>query len=254
MKLKLDENGHVVLDSNGLPVYVYPDGTEKGFDAASTVNTIARLNAESKTHREAKETALSKLAAFEGIEDPDAARKALDTVSNLDAKKLMDAGQVEQVKASINQAWEAKLKGETERAAKLEAKLKQSVIGGSFSRSKFASEKLNIPADLVESRFGSMFALDDNGNVTAKGWDGNVVMSQQRPGNPADFDEALEIIVGGYQYKDSILKADQKGGSGAKPGQGGGAAGDKVMKRTEWNAKDPVEQAKFMRDGGKLVD
>lgn len=252
MKLKLDENGNVVLE-NGLPVYVFPDGTEKPFDAASTVVTISRLNAEAKAHRIAKEKAEAAVAAFADM-DAEAARKALETVANLDAKKLLDAGQVEAVKKSINDAWEGKHKAEVEKSTRLAAQLRQATIGGSFASSKYALDKLSIPADLVEAKFGGFFSLDDNGNISAKDWDGNPVMSRSKPGNPADFDEALEIIVAGYKHKDSITKADQKPGNGAKPGAGGGAAGGKTMKRSDWSQKDPTEQAQFMRDGGKLVD
>ena len=52
MKLKLDANGNVVLQ-DGKPVYIKDDGTEIAFDAAGTVATISRLNAEAKGHREA---------------------------------------------------------------------------------------------------------------------------------------------------------------------------------------------------------
>ncbi|WVM87992.1 hypothetical protein UMZ34_16740 [Halopseudomonas pachastrellae] len=85
MKLKLDENGNAVLQ-DGKPVYVHDDGKEVAFDAAGTVATITRLNAEAKTHREGKEAAEKALKAFEGISDPAAAIKALETVSNLDQK------------------------------------------------------------------------------------------------------------------------------------------------------------------------
>src|SRR5674476_814050 len=97
MKLKLDDAGAVVL-ADGKPVYVHDDGKELPFDAA-TVATIARLNAEAKGHREGKERAETALKAFEGLEDPVAARKALETVKNFKDKQLVDAGEVERVKA-----------------------------------------------------------------------------------------------------------------------------------------------------------
>ena len=56
MKLKLDEQGHVVVQ-DGKPVYVHDDGKEVAFDAVGTVSTIGRLNAEAKSHRERAETA-----------------------------------------------------------------------------------------------------------------------------------------------------------------------------------------------------
>ena len=51
MKLKLDENGHVVV-SDGKPVYVHDDGKEIPFDAPAAMQKISGLNAEAKQHRE----------------------------------------------------------------------------------------------------------------------------------------------------------------------------------------------------------
>ena len=77
MKLKLDANGNVVLQ-DGKPVYIRDDGSEVAFDAAGTVNSLAALRHEAKTHREAKEAAEANLAKFAGIADPTAALDALD--------------------------------------------------------------------------------------------------------------------------------------------------------------------------------
>ena len=104
MKLKIDEQGHAVLQ-DGKPVYVHDDGKEVPFDAEQAVTKIASLNAEAKQHREAKEAAEAKLKAFDGV-DVDKAKQALETVANLDAKKLIDAGEVEKVKAEMAKAYE----------------------------------------------------------------------------------------------------------------------------------------------------
>jgi len=102
VKLKLDDAGAVVL-ADGKPIYIHDDGKELPFDAAATISTISRLNGEAKGHREAKERAESALKAFEGLDDPVAARKAVEIVANLDAKKLVDAGEIEKVKAEAGQ-------------------------------------------------------------------------------------------------------------------------------------------------------
>ena len=103
MKLKLDENGNVVVQ-DGKPVYVYDDGKEVAYDVPAAVAKIGSLNAEAKQHREAKEAAEAKLKAFDGIENAEAAKKALETVKNLDDKKLIDAGEAEKVKAEVVRA------------------------------------------------------------------------------------------------------------------------------------------------------
>src|SRR5690606_10878604 len=151
MKLKTVEvDGKVYAEVNdGKPVYVEDDGKETAFDAVSTKATINRLFGENKSYRERAESAESKAKQFEGIEDPQAARKALETVKNLDDKKLVDAGEVEKIKSEVGKVYETKLAEETEKREKLEQQLHAEKIGGGFARSKFIADKLAIPADLV---------------------------------------------------------------------------------------------------------
>lgn len=56
MKLKLDDQGHAVLQ-DGHPVYIHDDGKESPFDAAATLATIKARNAEAKANRERAEAA-----------------------------------------------------------------------------------------------------------------------------------------------------------------------------------------------------
>lgn len=251
MKLKLDESGNVVVN-DGKPVYTDDAGKEIAFDVVGTQATISRLNAEAKGHREAKEAAEKALKKFEGIEDPAEALKAVETIKNLDAKKLIDAGEVDKVKAEVVKVYEDKLAAEAARADQASAALNKEMIGGAFARSKFISEKVAVPADLIQSQFGAHFALD-NGKIIAKHSDGNPVYSKANPGNPADFDEALEIIVEGYAYKDQILKGTGNSGGGSKNSNGGGE-GSKTLSRAQFEGLAPQEQAAKMKDGYTLVD
>lgn len=233
MKLKLDENGNAVLvEQNGvkMPVYIHDDGKEAPFDAGTTVATISRLNGEAKGHRERAEAAEGKLKAFEGIEDAEAARKALETVSNLDAGKLLTAQKVEEIKTAAQQAAKEQMAAAQkahaievqtvkDENAKLTRHLHNEIIGGAFSRSKFIAEKVAIPADLLQSKFGGHFKVE-NGKAVAYDNDGNQIYSRVQGGNLADFEEALEIIVNAYPNKEQILKGQVKDGGGAN---GGGA-------------------------------
>lgn len=251
MKLKLDENGNVVVQ-DGKPVYVHDDGKEVAFDAAATVATISRLNAEAKNHREAKEEAQAALKSFEGIEDPAAARKALETVSNLDQKKLVDAGEIDKVKEEIGKAFQVQLDEANKKAATLEQQFYDEKIGGQFGRSKYIGEKLAIPADLVQARFGQAFKIED-GQSVAYDQHGNKIYSRARPGEVADFDEAMEILVDHYPYKDSILKSSGASGGGA-PNGGGGGGGEKTVDRKSFDAMGAGERSAFIKDGGKVTD
>jgi hypothetical protein len=251
MKLKLDANGNVVVQ-DGKPVYVKDDGTEVAFDAVGTTSTIARLNGEAKTHREGKEAAEAKLKAFEGIADPAAAVAALDTVSKLDQKKLIDAGEVDRVKAEISKAFETKLTDATTKAQQFEQQLYAEKVGGAFSRSKLIADKLAIPPDLVEARFGKSFTIED-GKIVAKDANGNKLYSPSNPGELANFDEALDLLVGAYPYKDQILK-----GSGASGGGAGqshqGAGGKKTITRAAFEQLDPQARAGVFKDGTVVTD
>ncbi|MBM1196761.1 DUF6651 domain-containing protein [Pseudomonas weihenstephanensis] len=218
MKLKLDENGNAVLQ-DGKPVYVHEDGKEVAFDAPGTVATITRLNSEAKGHRERAENAEKAVKAFEGIEDPAAAKKALATVANLDAKTLVDAGEIEKVKAEISKAFQLQLDEVTGKAQTFEQQLYAEKIGGSFSRSKFIADKLAVPADMVQATFGQNLKVED-GKVVAYDAQGQKIFSRARPGELADFDEAIETLVSQYPHRDHILKSSGANGGGAPNGGG----------------------------------
>jgi hypothetical protein len=237
MKLLLDAEGKPVI-RNGKPVYVHEDGKEVEFDAAATVQTISRLNAEAKSHRERAEAAEGSLKGFEGIKDPAAAIKALETVLNLDHKKLVDAGEVEKVKAEAIKAVEEKYAPVVSERDSLKNDLYSEKIGGSFSRSKLIADKFAIPADLVQARFGGAFTIE-NGKIVAKDPSGNKIFSRARPGEIADFDEALEVLVDQYPYKEQILKGSGATGSGAGPSNGG-AGGKRTINRATFDGLDPA--------------
>ena len=219
MKLKLDSNGVAVL-LDGAPVYVKDDGTEIAFDGAKAFAKIGQLTGENAAHRQRYEGAESKLKAFDGITDPAKALEALQLAANLDAKKLIDAGEVEKVKLEISKAFQTQLDEAKGSASKLEQQLYAEMIGGSFARSKFALDKLVIPPDLVQAYFGKAFGIEE-GKVVAKDANGNKLYSAANPGDLAGFDEALEMLVNQYPGKDHILKGTGASGSGAQGGGGG---------------------------------
>lgn len=253
MKLLLDANGNVVV-RNGFPVYVDDAGKEIEFDAVGATRSIASLKTEAKTNRERAEAAETKAATFDGIADPELARKALKVVENLDQKKLLDAQGVETLKSEITKAYDVKLAAEKERADKATTDLHSEVIGGSFSRSKYIAEKLSIPVDMVQNTFGKSFKYED-GKVVAYGPDGNKVHSKSNPGELAGFDEAIGLIIDAYPYKDHILKSDQNGGGGTATNNGGKAnANQKVVKRAAFDAMTPTAKSAHMSGGGTVVD
>lgn len=251
MKLKLDDSNNAVV-VEGKPVYVHDDGKEIPFDAVSTVATIGKLNGEAKSHRERAEAAESKLKEFEPITDVKSAMKALEIVKNLDDKKLVDAGEVEKVRAEAIKAVEDKYMPILAERDKFRDDLYAEKVGGNFARSQFITDKLIIPADLAQARFGNSFKVED-GQVVAYGADGQKVFSRVNPGQIASFDEALEVLVSNYTHKDSIMKGSNGAGAGSQ-GSGGAAGGAKTLNRQAFDALDSTAKSSFFESGGKLTD
>ena len=248
MKLKtvtIEGKTYAEVNEQGLPLYIHDDGKEVAHDAPQTVATISRLNGEAKTNRERYETAETSLKAFEGIEDPVAAKKALETLKNFDDKKLVDAGEIEKVKAEAIKAVEDKYAPIVQERDAFQSQLHNELIGGGFARSKFIQDNIAVPVDMIQATFGKNFQIE-NGKVVAVGADGQKIYSRARPGEVADFDEALESLVGGYPHKDSILKGGQGSGGGFQ-GDGGNKSGPKSLAE----CKTKEEKIAYMKQVGE---
>lgn len=216
------EGEHIAMQ-DGKPIWIGNDGKEAPFDAEHALNKIGELNSESAARKRDLREAQEKLKVLDGIDNPaeflTGARKAMETVANLDAKKIIDAGEAERVKAEAVKAMQGKIDEANKARETAEQTLHREMIGGRFARSKFIADKLAIPADLVEAAFGKAFQIRD-GKVVAVGTDGREVFSREKPGDLADFDEALSILVDAYPHKDSILKGSGASGTGTKPQPG----------------------------------
>lgn len=236
---KLDADGKVEM-KDGNPVYIDASGNEMVVEGG----TISRLNGEAKQHREAKEAALSQLDKFKvdgKLIDVEAARKALETVANIDAKKLIDAGKVDEVKQQITAQFQTQLDEREKAINGLSGKVNGMTLDKAFSSSKFITENVAVPSDMFRKAFGDNFKVED-GKVIPYGSDGNPIYSKTRHGEIADFDEGIEHIVSTYPNRDAILKA--KGGSGSGAGGNGGQRGQgRYMKRSEFDALAQGEKA-----------
>lgn len=245
MNLKLDAEGHVVV-SDGKPVYV-ADGKDVPFDAPAAMSKITSLQGEAMGHRQGKEAAETKLKAFDGM-DPDKARAALDTVGNLDAKRLVDAGEVQRVKDEVAKGFEGKLTEADARYADLQGKYHGEKIANAFAGSKFISDKVAAPIDMLQATFGRHFGVDDHGRVIAKDNAGNPIPSKTNFGDPASFEEAIEAVISAYPNKDHILKGTTGAGGGAGQGGAGGVGGKRTVTRAEFDKMDPVAKSTLSKE------
>lgn len=229
----------LAVDSDGNPIFVGADGREM----SAKGDTITNLQREAKAQREAKEAAETKLVKYADIKDPDAALKALDTVSKLDAKQLIDAGKVDEVKAQITQQFQAEIASRDEALAKSNQTIDTMRVDNAFQASEFMRERVAVPPEMFQATFRDRFKVED-GKVVAYGADGNPIASKKHIGENAAFDEALELMVDNYKHKDSILKAVDAGGSGS--GGAGGARGRaRSISRADFESMPPPQQQEF---------
>ena len=243
MKLKTVEvEGSTYAEiKDGSPVYVDESGKEIPLDAGSMAGKIKQLNFEAMERRKSESELKEKLDAFTDL-DPEAARKAMETVKNLDDKKLVDADQVQRIKDETAAAFQKRLDEANKEREQLLTQYAQEKLAGAFSGSKFVKERLAIPPDMVQAAFARHFEFKD-GRINPKDANGNPIYSDSNPGDVASFDEALEKIVQQYPHRDSILKGTGNSGSGAQPGEGG--RGVRTITRQQFGGMRPDEQAKF---------
>lgn len=248
MKIKtIEVNGttYAVL-SNGKPVFIKDDNSEIEFDAPGTVATITRLNSEAKGNRERAEKAETTLKTFDGITDPTAALEALDKVGKIRDKKLLDSGEVDRVRSEAVKSVEDKFAPVVKERDSLKGALASEKIGGIFSRSKVL-EKVIVPADMLQAVFGQHFKLEGD-QVNAYDKAGNRILSPGRPGEYATSDEALEVLIDQYPYKNNILKSTGANGGGA--GGGGSQGGKKTYTRAQFDAMDASGRSAAAKEAG----
>ena len=233
---KTGEDGKIEA-KDGNPIWVDANGEEK----VMAGDTISRLNSDAKQLRLAKEAAEKKLEAFAGIKDVDAALKAIETVKNIDAKKLIDAGKVDEVKAEITKEFQTQLSEKDKAYNELKSQFDGSLISNLFAQSEFIRERIAVPRDMFEATFKSNFKVVD-GKIEAYDRSGNRLMSKKTIGDHADPQEAIELLVDQHPQKDVILKATTSNGTGSG-GAGGNRGGGAKMSRADWDKLQPHEQA-----------
>lgn len=231
----------IATDANGDPIYIGADGREQ----TVAHDALARRNAEAKQHRERAEKAEEALNKYKDANgkliDPEVAVKAVDTVSKLDAKKLIDAGEVDKVKDDIKRQFEQQLAEKDTALTAAQQRIDAMLVDGVFKGSEFINERVAMPRDFFEAAMRSNFKVED-GKVVAYDRSGNRLMSKKSPGEYADPNEALELLVEQHPQKDTILKAPSGGGTGG--GGGGGNRGTgRVVRRADFDQMAPADKA-----------
>lgn len=248
-KWKMDGD-NLALDSDGNPI-ILTDGGELSVKG----DTIARLNGEAKTNRERAEAAEAAAQAFKDI-DPTKAREAMEKLSKIDQKLLIDAGEIDKVRNDISQQYTAQIGEKDAALTTAQQRINQLLIDKEFGRSEFIASKIAVPREMFEATFGRNFKVE-NDKVIPYGADGNPIYSLKNAGEHASVDEAFEILVERYPHKDQILRAPDMSGTGGN-GNGGNRGGGRTMRRAEFEKLPPAQQATIAAASAKgevkLVD
>jgi len=224
----LTENGNIKT-KDGKPLVT--DGEQEyAVDALGAQARINSLKAEAKEYRLKASERGALLKQFEGIDDPVAAIEAMQTVETMDDKHKAN---IDKLKASINKAWESKEEEWSNRTAELEARLFNATVTSKFATSEVLKKTILTPQVALKF-FGDHFKLDGSAVDAA----GNVIYSKENPGEPAEFDEAMTIILDNYPDKDTIMKGNGTGGSGGRDtGGSGGSENMSAMDKIQMGLK-----------------
>jgi hypothetical protein len=227
-------------------------------DVPSLYKKIQAVNNESASRKREIAEIKGKLGVLEGIENPEEwmtdAKKAIETVQNLDDKKLIDADKVDELKKQIKEAYDGKLNAfETTKATELKAlgdtildkdsKIYNLLVSSNFTTSSFFSgkdPKTVLLPEIAESYFGKHFKVEegDDGELCVAGYIGaDRIPSRNNPGENANFEEAIAEIIDQYPMKDRILRAGSSGSGSAGNQDGGDESNIATLKKRYNDAK-----------------
>lgn len=233
---KLDASGKVET-KDGNPIWVDANGGESTMQG----DTITRLNSDARTLRKRAETAEAIARNFEGI-DHEKAKKAIELVEKIDAKTLIDAGKVDEVKKQITEQFSAQIAEKDKAFSDLQTRYDNATISNIFANSDFIKKNVVVPSDMFEAKFRGNVKIKD-GQTEFYYDDGTQVGSKKHIGQNADPDEAFELLVSKHPQRDQILKASDSNGSGNN-GNGGNRGGNgRTMRRSDYEALNPVAKA-----------
>lgn len=257
MKLKLDDSGNVVVE-NGMPVYVDGAGKDIVFDAPATLFKVKSLTEEKDRHfgkasdlQKKLDEAQTSLQAFDGL-DVDAAKLAIETVEKMEGGKMIEAGEFDKLKTQMQgiqdkalseqkETYEAKLAENETNIAGQQKTINNLMISSNFAKSPFFSgdkPRTILTPDLAANLFRTNFKVEGDGpEPQLIGYlNGEKIPSSTNVGEPADFEEAISVIIEKHPGKERFLSSPEGGGPGA--GSNFGRDGGSVM-ISEADASDP---------------
>lgn len=253
-KLTLEDG----TEFTGKLVHVGDDGTKTPFDPLGTHATFGTIRGERDSFKTAAETAAAELALFgKSPEDRKAAAEKLRLAANLDAKKLVEAGKIDELVAerlrAAQEEWGGKEKTLASERDELARTLDEILIEKAFAGSKVLDDYFPTWS-LLAPVFESQLAREGKQLVgyrdAAKK---ERIYSATKPGELAQGDELLAALLKSHPDHDKWRKGANAQGTGAT-GNTGGAGGAKTMTVDQFNALDPQKRMDFInKEGGQVV-
>lgn len=217
MKWLLDENGNIVM-RNGKPVAIGNDGKEFEYDVAERNDKFVATVAEAVKHKKEKQALQTQM---DGI--PEGMRTNPDGFIDLSTVDVKTKEGIEAVRTELQTSFDSAAKVKDDRIAELTGQLHFEKVDSRFASSKALDNTIfNKTRSIAASHFGSQFSVNDEGKVIGKNANGETIYSSENPGQPADFDTALGIIINTHPDKDNLLAPSGQRGGGNPPRDGNG--------------------------------
>ena len=276
LQYKKNKDGYIEMSEEGHPiVFDDQDEEEKAFalDAIHLYSKVPALQAEAKKYREEKDKLSKKLGMFgEDVEPEDIANrlKTLEEFGNITPKEAREAKemlknlkdvdednkvQIEKVKAGVAESYESKIRDiDAQYQQKLgsyednirrkDSAIRNLIIKGAFDRNEFIKERTVLTPDIAYDSFGKFFVVEDTDkglSVYAVDRSGEKIFSKAKPGEYAQPDEAIELIINDYPSKDNILRTST-GGSNAGGNSSGGGNRQRMAELAQMPAGERLKQ------------
>lgn len=167
----------------------------------------------------------------------------------------MDDTAIQNLVASALKPLQDQLSAKEQQLADKDGHIYKLEVGNRFATSSYLKDKtiLGETPDIAEAFFSKNFKIE-NGKVVALDAAGNQIYSRVKPGEPADFDEAISILVESHPRRDHILKGTGQSGSGTTTSGKSTTQGAKTITRAQFDALDPSARSAHVSGGGTVTD
>jgi len=218
LKKTITAEEHTGLDTAIQSLYT-PSADGFTLDVDGGFEDVTGLKSALDKERRVAREALARIKKFDGF-DPDEYQTLKSDREKAEQERLKKEGDFDGIKKQI---LDAAAKEKAELQAALEGKdgtIYNLMVSSQFAKSPLIAEKTLLPPDIAETYFGKNFKVETvNGTVRVVGYLNGQIIADGKTGEPANFEQALAVILEAYPNKDKIFKSGSAG-SGS-PGGGG---------------------------------